>query len=129
MKKSEIEKLLDKKYSVKQAIAYFLIGFSDSENKLEMKDILSSIVDKFVKIDNTKVLEMINKEFIVSIDYGWTLNIEQALCYCYLIFEALTKSKQTIKSEDIVNEFLVMAKLYSPDNTIECVNNKFEDNC
>lgn len=129
MKKSEIEKLLDKKYSVKQAIAYFLIGFSDSENKLEMKDILSSIVDKFVKIDNTKVLEMINKEFIVSIDYGWTLNIEQALCYCYLIFEVLTKSKQSIKSEDIVNEFLVMAKLYSPDNTIECVNNKFEDNC
>ena len=125
MKKSEIEKLLDKKYSVKQAIAYFLIGFADSENKEEMKSVLSSIADKFVKIDNTKVLEMINNKLVESIDYGWSLNIEQALCYCYLIFEVLTKTKQAIKPEDIVNEFLIMAKLYSPDNTIECVNNKF----
>ena len=127
MKKSEIEKLLYKKYSVKQTIAYFLIGFADSNDKLEMKDILSSIADKFVKIDNTKVLEKINNELIVGIDYGWTLNIEQALCYCYLIFEVLTKSKQQIKAEDIVNEFLIMAKLYSPDNTIEYVNIKFEN--
>lgn len=125
MKKKEVEKLLDKRYSVKQMIAYFIVGFENVVDKEDMKGILNSIADTIVKVENTKILEMIDIQLVAVVDYYWNLNVEQVLSYGYLIFETLLKAKQIIRIEDIVKEFLVIVKLYSADNAVECVNKKF----
>ena len=127
MKKKEIEKLLNKQYSVKQMIAYFIVGFENASDKQDMKGILNSIAETIVKVENTKVLDMIDIQTISKVDYYWNLNVEQVLSYGYLIFERLLKAKQIINVEDIMKEFLVIVKLYSADNAVECVDNKFKE--
>lgn len=123
-----IEKLVNERYSVKQMIAYFIVGYLNAKNKGEFKEILNSILSQIINVNKTEILKMISAKHIVDIDICWKLNAEQMLCYAYIIFENLMKANQKIQIQDIKNEFIVLAKIYSPSNAVEYVeNNKLKN--
>lgn len=124
MEENIIEKLLHERYSVKQMISYFIIGFKDTENKDKFDEIMNNVTTIIVNIDKNKLVDLVDIEFIEKIDLYWNLNIEQILSYSYIVFKNLMKSNRTIELKDIVSEFLVVAKLYSPDNAVEYVEKK-----
>lgn len=120
-KKEELEKLASKKYTVKQAIAYYITSYVDAKNKVDLKELINSLMHKIMRIDEKKILEMINKEKISNIDYQWILTAEQVLAYGYIIFNNVAMARQIIKPNDIKKEFENTAKLYSPNNAEEFV--------
>lgn len=118
-----IEKLLNERYSVKQMIAYFIVGYLKAEDKEELKEVLNSISSQIIKINKTEILKMISVKYIEDIDVYWRLSAEQMLCYAYIVFGNLMKANQKIQIQDIKNEFIALAKIYSPSNAIEYVEN------
>ena len=124
MEEKILEKLLYERYSVKQMVGYFIIGFKETENKDKFEEIMNNVTTVIVNIDKNKLVDLVDVEFIEKIDLYWSLNIEQILSYAYIVFKNLMKSNRTIELKDIVSEFLVVAKLYSPDNAVEYVRNK-----
>ena len=118
-----IEKLLNERYSVKQMIAYFIVGYLNTKDKEELKEVLNSISSQIIKINKTEILKMISVKYIEDIDIYWRLSAEQMLCYAYIVFENLMKANQKIQVQDIKNEFIALAKLYSPSNAVEYLEN------
>ena len=125
-KKEELEKLASKKYTVKQAIAYYIISYVDTKNKVDLKELINSLMHKIMRIDEKKILEMIDKEKISNIDYQWMLTAEQVLAYGYIIFNNVAMARQIIKPNDIKKEFESIVKLYSPSNAEEFVKRKLQ---
>lgn len=121
MEEKILKKLLHERYSVKQMVGYFIIGFKETENKDKFEEIMNNVTTIIVNIDKNKLVDLVDIEFIEKIDLYWSLNIEQILSYAYIVFKNLMKSNRTIELKDIVSEFLVVAKLYSPDNAVEQV--------
>lgn len=118
-----IEKLVNERYSVKQMIAYFIVGYLNTKGKKEFKEILNSILFQIINVNKTEILKIISVKNIADIDIYWSLTAEQMLCYAYIVFENLMKGNQKIQIQDIKNEFIVLAKLYSPSNAVEYVTN------
>ncbi len=121
MEEKILEKLLHERYSVKQMVGYFIMGFKETEKKDKFEEIMNNVTTVVVNIDKNKLVDLVDVEFIEKIDLYWSLNIEQILSYAYIVFKNLMKSNRTIELQDIVSEFLVVAKLYSPDNAVEYV--------
>lgn len=124
MEEKILEKLLHERYSVKQMVGYFIIGFKETENKDKFEEIMNNVTTVVVNIDKNKLVDLVDVKFIEKIDLYWSLNIEQILSYSYIVFKNLMKSNRTIELKDIVSEFLVVAKLYSPDNAVEYIKRK-----
>ena len=124
MEENIIDKLLYERYSVKQMIGYFIVGYDNTTDKNDFNKILDNITRAIVSVNKSKILDIIDAKFIENIESYWNLTIEQVLCYGYIVFEYLMNSTQKIKSKDIVNEFNIIAKIYSPDNAVEYANKK-----
>lgn len=124
MEEKILEKLLHERYSVKQMIGYFIIGFKETENKDKFEEIINNVTTVVVNIDKNKLVDLVNAEVIEKIDLYWNLTVEQMLSYSYIVFTNLMKFNRNIELKDIASEFLVVAKLYSPDNAVEYVRNK-----
>lgn len=124
MEEKILEKLLHERYSVKQMIGYFIIGFKETENKDKFEEIINNVTTVVVNIDKNKLVDLVNTEVIEKVDLYWNLTVEQMLSYAYIVFTNLMKFNRNIELKDITSEFLVVAKLYSPDNAVEYVRNK-----
>ena len=105
-------------------IGYFIIGYNDTTDKENFNKILENIITTIIKVNKNKILDKIDVKLIENIEIYWNLTIEQVLCYGYIVFEYLMNSTQKISIKDIVNEFNIISKIYSPDNAIEYVNKK-----
>ncbi len=121
MEENILEKLLHERYSVKQMVSYFIIGFENTENKDRFDEIMNNITTIVVNIDKNKLVDLVDMELIEKIDLYWNLNVEQILSYAYIVFKNFIKANRIIEIKDIVNEFIVVAKLYSPENAVEQV--------
>lgn len=126
MNENMIEKLLTQRYSVKQMIGYFILGYENTNNKDNFSEILNNITSTLIKIDKKRLVDMIDSKFIESIDLYWSLNAEQVLCYAYLVFKYLIKSKRHIEIQNIISEFMTVSKIYSPDNAVEYIKEKMK---
>lgn len=124
MEENIIDKLVNERYSIKQMIGYFIIGYNDTTDKENFNKILENIITTIIKVNKNKILDKIDVKLIENIEIYWNLTIEQVLCYGYIVFEYLMNSTQKISIKDIVNEFNIISKIYSPDNAIEYVNKK-----
>lgn len=122
-KKEEINKLMNKKYTVKQAVAYFIESYVNVEEKLNFKKIMNKLILTLIQIDEKGIVETIK---VPEIDYYWTITVEQLISYAYIIFEKLTNTKRKIDIRDIIEEFKSTIKLYSPNNAEEYVNRELE---
>lgn len=121
MEENILERLLHERYSVKQMVSYFIIGFENTENKDKFDEIMNNITTIVVNIDKNKLVDLVDIELIEKIDLYWNLNVEQILSYAYIVFKNLIKANRIIEIKDISNEFIVVAKLYSPENAVEQV--------
>lgn len=124
MEENILEKLLNEIYSAKQMVSYFIIGFKDTENKNEFEEIMKNVTTAIVNTDKNKLLDLVDSVFIEEIDLYWNLTVEQMLSYAYIVFNNLIRANRIIEIKDIVSQFLVVAKLYSPDNAVEYVRKK-----
>ncbi len=124
MEENIIDKLVNERYSIKQMIGYFIIGYNNTKDKENFNKILENIITTIIKVNKNKILDKIDVKLIENIEIYWNLTIEQVLCYGYIVFEYLMNSTQRISIKDIVNEFNIISKIYSPDNAIEYVNKK-----
>ena len=124
MEENILEKLLNERYSAKQMVSYFIIGFKDTENKNEFEEIMNNVTTAIVNIDKNKLVDLVDSVFIEEIDLYWNLTVEQMLSYAYIFFNNLMRANRVIEIKDIVSQFLVVAKLYSPDNAVEYVRKK-----
>jgi hypothetical protein len=129
MNKEDIEKLAEEKYSIKEVVAYFLVGYKNAKDKKNFYEIIKSIIQCMIDIKPTKILEMIEDiELIADVILFWSINAEQMISYAYLLFKPLSHQNRKLKDEDIVSQFEVLTKLFSPDNAVEVVNEKINKN-
>lgn len=116
MEENILEKLLQEKYSIKQMIGYFIVGYNNAEDKSDCNKILNSITTSIIEIDKNKLLDMIDRKYIEGIDLFWRVNVEQMLAYAYIVFRNLFRYDKEILIEDIIEEFKQTSKLESPNN-------------
>ena len=71
MEEKILEKLLYERYSVKQMVGYFIIGFKETENKDKFEEIMNNVTTVIVNIDKNKLVDLVDVEFIEKIDLYW----------------------------------------------------------
>ena len=115
----KIEKLKNienKKYSVKQALAYYIVSFNEVKEK-EFESLMKKLIETLIDIpDANKVLEQINTELLVKIENYWTLTLDQVTAYGCIVFHKLAFVKQQFSENEILQEFIYAMRLYSPNN-------------
>ena len=127
MRKFEnLKNIENKKYSVKQALAYYIVSFNKSKEK-DFESLMIKLIEILIDIqDENKVLEQINRDFILEIENYWTLTLDQVISYAYIMFYNLTFAGQSFIDKDILEEFIFIMKLYSPNSAEEFVERQME---
>lgn len=122
MKKiEELKNIENKKYSVKQALAYYIVSFNDVKEK-EFESLMKKLIETLIDIpDANKVLEQINTELLVKIENYWTLTLDQLTAYGCIVFHKLAFVKQQFSEIEILQEFIYAMRLYSPNNAEDLV--------
>ena len=103
MRKFEnLKNIENKKYSVKQALAYYIVSFNKSKEK-DFESLMKKLIEILIDIqDENKVLEQINRDFILEIENYWTLTLDQVVSYAYIMFYNLTFAGQSFTDKDIL---------------------------
>ena len=109
----ELKNIENKKYSVKQALAYYIVSFNEVKDK-EFETLIDIP-------DANKVLEQINTELLVKIENYWTLTLDQVTAYGCIVFHKLAFVKQQFSEIEILQEFIYAMRLYSPNNAEDLV--------
>ena len=119
IKKKDFEKINCKKYSVKEAFAYYVMGFRNVKNE-NYKSVFMEVIENIHNIPNkNEALEQIKDIDISAIENNWNLSLQQVVAYAYIIFDSLIKSYKKFSEHDILWQFECAMKLYSPNNAVE----------
>ena len=117
----ELKEIENKKYSVKQALAYYIVSFNEVKDK-EFESLMKKLIETLIDIpDANKVLEQINTELLVKIENYWTLTLDQVTAYGCIVFHKLAFVKQQFSEIEILQEFIYAMRLYSPNNAEDLV--------
>lgn len=117
----ELKNIENKKYSVKQALAYYIVSFNEVKDK-EFESLMKKLIETLIDIpDANKVLEQINTELLVKIENYWTLTLDQVTAYGCIVFHKLAFVKQQFSENEILQEFIYAMRLYSPNNAEDLV--------
>lgn len=117
----ELKNIENKKYSVKQALAYYIVSFNEVKEK-EFESLMKKLIETLIDIpDANKVLEQINTELLVKIENYWTLTLDQVTAYGCIVFHKLAFVKQQFSEIEILQEFIYAMRLYSPNNAEDLV--------
>lgn len=117
----ELKNIENKKYSVKQALAYYIVSFNEVKDK-EFESLMKKLIETLIDIpDANKVLEQINTELLVKIENYWTLTLDQVTAYGCIVFHKLAFVKQQFSEIEILQEFIYAMRLYSPNNAEDLV--------
>ena len=123
-----MQKMNKKNYKVKEAIAYYILGFKKYNEKINdiEKDhwiiILKSILELTRDEVNTKNTIMENKDLLDKIPFSWELTSDDLVAYATCIFYVLTNREKEITPEKIVTEFLSEVHLHHPRKTMKEAN-------
>lgn len=124
IKKRDFEKINYKKYSVKEAFAYYIVGFRSVKNE-NYKSVLMEIIEKLISMPNkNEALEQIQNIHIGGIQNNWNLSLRRVIAYAYIIFDSLINSNRNFTEKDILGQFECAMKLYSPNNAVDYFNEK-----
>ena len=66
--------------------------------------------------NNNYVVEKINSIYIEEINNFWIMTHNQMLSYGKKVFEDLIITEKELTEENIFREFILLMRLYSPDN-------------
>lgn len=125
----EINKIENKRYSVKQAISYYIVSYRSSDKKTDFRNIMSELLIKLLEIpEQDEVLDRVSIDTLEKIKLYWSLNLDQLVSYAYIVFHNLTFTNQEFTENDIVSESIYVMQLYSPNNAEEFVERQMKRN-
>lgn len=127
MKLEDYKEIRTRRYSPKEALAYFIIS---SNNVIDKKlEILINALEQelFNHSKEENILERIDSVYYEKIINYWNLSIDQVMSYAYIVFNNLLFENKEFFYENITDMFAYVMRLYSPDNAEEFVQEKFKN--
>lgn len=128
MELKEYKEINNRRYSPKEALAHFIISAENVNNK-DIESLQGSLEQIFMQnLGNKNILEKIDIKLFEKIINYWSLTLNQAMSYGYIIFSNLIFEDKKFTPEQITDMFGYVMRLYSPDNAEEFVRNKTTNN-
>ena len=125
IKKEDFNKIINQRYSVKEAFAYFIAGFRNIKDG-NYREVFIEVVQKLIDTPKKdEILEQLNGFGLNRIKNSWNLDLEQVMAYAFIVFEILVGTGQNFCEDDILLMFIFIMRLYSPNNAIDFVNDKY----
>lgn len=127
MKNIEDSKIIEnKKYSPKEALAYFVVSAKNVMNK-NLESHITSLKEELLKNTNNKqILENLKSESLEKIINYWSLSVKEVLSYGYIVFNNLLFEDKELTEREIADMFIYVMRIYSPRNAEEFARNKIE---
>lgn len=127
MEFKEYKEIKNIRYSPKEVLAHLVVSSGNVANK-NMEDLINSLEKVFVENINKKdILEKLEISLLEKITNYWSLTLNQAISYGYIVFNNLMFEEKEFTPEKITDMFVYAMRLYSPDNAERFVAEKFED--
>lgn len=127
MKKLEDLKIIEnKKYSPKEALAYYVISSMNVTNG-NIESYITSLKEELLKNANNKqILRTLKLETLEKITNYWSLSLKELISYGAIIFSNLVFEEKQLTENEIADMFVYVMKLYSPNNAMDLVQRKYE---
>ena len=124
MELNEYKQIKNRRYSPKEVVANFVAG-AKSFIGVTDKNLISKIGEQFVKnFNNKNILECLSINSLEKITNYWSVSIEQAISYGFIVFSNLSFENKEFSENEIVEMFVYVMKVYSPDNAVEFAERK-----
>lgn len=125
MKFKEYKEIKNRRYSPKEVLAHLVI-IADNIVSKNLESLTNSLEQVFIdNINNKNILEKLELNVLEKITNYWSLTLNQAMSYGYIVFNNLIFEEKEFTQEKIADMFVYVMRLYSPDNAEEFVKNKF----
>ena len=90
------------------------------------REVFIEVVQKLIDTPKKdEILEQLNGFGLNRIKNSWNLDLEQVMAYAFIVFEILVGTGQNFCEDDILLMFICIMRLYSPNNAIDFVNDKY----
>lgn len=119
------ELMSDVEYSMKESIAYILLGFRKMKKSRgkTLVEYIETVIEMLETIDKKKLIEKMDTELIADFPFHYTLNSKEIVSYAVVLFDILLKANRVINEKNIISELKVVMKLYSTRNVSEKAKN------
>lgn len=102
------------KYTTKQAITYFLLGYYNTQ-RINTDSIIKSIVKQIATIEPQEVLKKYYCQYLHIYGSEWSLTLNQLLSYSYIVCEEILKTNDKLESFEIICIFNKYLKDFTPE--------------
>lgn len=124
MNMKTVEEIIKRKYTPKEALAYFVISANKTTDTNVDKLVDALIKELIQNNDRKKLMDKLKLDTIEKIINYWNLSMEQVIAYSHIVFNNIIFEEKPLTEEKITDMFVYVMRLYSPDNAVEFVNNK-----
>lgn len=123
----EKERLMNKKFTIKEMLSYFYVSYKKCKNKMNIADILATLTVELMDTEETEIVELVDKTTFNNVDLQWTLFTNEVYAYAFVMFDSCIMYKQEMNLEKLGEIFLDVARVYSPSNAIEYMQTKLKE--
>lgn len=123
MNMKKVEEFMKRKYTPKEALAYFVISVNKTTDT-NVDKLVDTLIKELIQSNDRK--ELMNKLKLATIEKiinYWNLSMEQVIAYSHIVFNNIIFEEKPLTEEKITDMFVYVMRLYSPDNAVEFVNN------
>ena len=120
----DLIKIENKRYSPKEALAYFVVSSKNVMNR-QLESHINALKEELLKQNNMQVIEQINLESLEKVINYWSLSVKDVIAYAYIVFNNLLFEDKEISEIEITDLFVYLMRIYSPDNARDFVEKKF----
>ena len=128
--KDNIKKFIRRKinrnkiYTTEDALAYYLYILSKTKN-MNYEEIIKRLENLMLDVSNNEIIkDKIDKKYFEEMRNRWRLSHNQVISYGRKIFEGLIIEEIELTKENVTEEFIILMRLYSPDNMEKFYDNK-----
>lgn len=119
---SKLNTIKNKRYSIKEIVAYFIVSYKEVKNKNNSKDVLEKLVNILLTTNKTGVMEQVNtKVFEPFHKIGWGLCPTEVFIYALIIFTNYTFKEKNVTDESISKDLEDLIKLNTTLNILEII--------
>ena len=124
MRMKEFEKVIKRKYTPKEALAFFVIS-ADKSVDTNVEKLVDTLIKELIQNNNRKdLMDKLKLDSIEKIINYWNLSMEQVIAYSYIVFNNIIFEEKPLTEEKITDMFVYVMRLYSPDNAVEFADKK-----
>lgn len=120
-----ISYMKNKKYSVKEAIAYYKITFEEI-NKIKRKISLDEF-ETYLKCNlilhqlDVVIFDYANCEHLSLCKFYWEINQKEIFAFGDMLYLKLYLNNEIVTEKDIINELNILMRFYSPQNAVQAI--------